>query len=428
MIYSPQILIIISLSLACGILIGILLGRYLFLKSHFHKKENQPILKLNEEKERWKIPQSELEDLTLAFNKMLDSLRRSEVYVEGIIQDMADTVIITDREGKITRVNQAVESLLGYTEAELKDKPVSSLFVNGNTLSIKKGMIKTDLNLSYLTKTGQVIPASLKCSELKLAGEESIGAVIIGRDLREMGKLIDDLAKANEELKKSNELKSEFVSTVSHELRTPLTSIQGFTDLLLNGVVGELNEKQNRYLTKISTNSGRLARLIDNLLSVSKIESGQFKMLMKIFLVEPLIEEVIAFLAPQWKKKQISVIPSYPEKLPTIYSSYECLEQIMINLLSNAIKFTPQGGRITISGVEETTHLIIKVTDTGVGIPPKDIEKVFEKFYRASSSAEGTGLGLAITKGLVERLGGEIWIESKVGKGTTVGFTLPKRQ
>lgn len=421
--------IIIALSLTCGILISIGLVRWLFIvKPQPPKEKTRPELFLDKEGKKGAEGKGDLEELISAFNKMLDSLRRSEVYVENIIQNMADSLIITDLEGKITRVNRATELLLGYNEAEIKGKSIRSLFVEGDKLTIEEGLIKASSDLSYLAQNGRPIPVSVKCSELKLAGGEPIGAVTIGRDLREMKKLIDNLAKANEELKELDELKSDFVSIASHELRAPLTSIKGFSDLLLDKVVGEVNEKQHRYLTKISTNTDRLARLIDNLLSISKIEAGRLKMPMKLLLIEPLIDEVIASLMPQWKEKELKVNAYYPEELPAVYISPDGLRQVMINLLNNAIKFTPREGQINITVVEKETHLEIKVSDTGVGIAPENRERVFKKFYQVTPSAEGTGLGLAITKGLVESLNGKIWIEGEVSKGTTVGFTVPKRQ
>jgi len=241
-----------------------------------------------------------------------------------------------------------------------------------------------------------------------------------------------ELERANKELRKIDEIKSEFVSVASHELRTPLAAIKNAVQLILNGKTGEINENQSKFLSMAERNINRLTNILNNLLDLSRIESGKIDIKFEELDVRLPIEFVISSLKPQADGKSIQVRTEVPQQLPSVYGDREKVEQILTNLLGNAIKFTPEGGEIVVSAEPldpRERRLAISVRDTGIGIPGDQLEKIFEKFHQVEGSlhrsVSGTGLGLAITKGLVEANYGTIWVESEIGKGSTFTFTLP---
>jgi len=240
------------------------------------------------------------------------------------------------------------------------------------------------------------------------------------------------LERANQELKRVDEMKSEFVSVASHELRTPLTTIKNAVQLVLRGKAGEINETQGNFLSMAEKNINRLTNILNSLLDLSRIESGKMEMRFEEFDLTGSITFILSSLKPQADGKSIRLNTEIPMEFPPIYGDREKVEQILMNLTGNAIKFTPEGGEISVSAkllAGEGGMVAVSVKDSGIGIPEDQLKKVFEKFYQVEGSlhrsVSGTGLGLAITKGLVETHQGKIWVESEVGKGSTFTFTLP---
>ena len=243
---------------------------------------------------------------------------------------------------------------------------------------------------------------------------------------------ITQLERANQELKQVDEMKSEFVSVASHELRTPLATVKNVVQLVLKGKTGEVNETQVNFLTMAEQNINRLTNILNDLLDLSRIESGKVGMKFEKLDLQGSIDFVLSSLRPQADGKPVHLEMEVPKDLPFVYGDREKVEQILTNLIGNAIKFTLEGGKVVVSaklmdGVRNTVG--VSVRDNGIGIPEHQMEKVFEKFHQLESplhhSASGTGLGLAIAKGLVEAHQGRIWVESEVGKGSTFIFTLP---
>jgi len=240
------------------------------------------------------------------------------------------------------------------------------------------------------------------------------------------------LEKANQDLKRIDEMKSEFVSIASHELRTPLASIKNAVQLILQGKTGEINENQKKFLSMADRNISRLTNILNSLLDLSRIESGKIDMKIEELDPRALIEFILSSLKPQADGKSAQLKIEIGKKLPSVYGDREKVEQILTNLVGNAIKFTPEGGEISVSAQPSPrggNKLAISVRDSGIGISEDQQEKIFEKFHQVEGSlhrsVSGTGLGLAITKGLVEAHHGEIWVESEIGKGSTFTFTLP---
>jgi len=238
-----------------------------------------------------------------------------------------------------------------------------------------------------------------------------------------------ELALANERLKELDRMKSDFVSHVSHELRTPLTAIKGAVDLILRELAGPLTEKQVHYLTRVRSNTQHLAGLIDDLLDLSKIESGKIDVKSSRVSLGGLVHDVVEALRPVAAEKVIALEATIREPSILVWADRDKINQVLTNLIGNAIKFTPVHGRVTVSASRNGGESVqLSVSDTGARVPPGAKEKIFAKFYRVAdvdgANSKGTGLGLAIAKALVELHGGKIWVESE-GRGSTFYCTLP---
>ena len=238
-----------------------------------------------------------------------------------------------------------------------------------------------------------------------------------------------ELARLNEELTKLNKVKSDFVSAVSHELRTPLTSIKGYASILMAGKLGDVTPAQKERLQKIDKHSNSLARLVNNLLDISRIESGKVQMNIREISIKEMLDSIVDIITPQAKEKHISLKINIKTKSDKIKADASQLERVFINLVGNAVKFTPLKGKIAISCQDKKDSVEFSVEDTGMGIPRDDVENVFEEFFRSDNALDqkvkGTGLGLSLVKKIIEAHNGKIWVDSTLEKGTRFSFTIP---
>ncbi|MEW5894473.1 MAG: GAF domain-containing sensor histidine kinase [Candidatus Omnitrophota bacterium] len=238
--------------------------------------------------------------------------------------------------------------------------------------------------------------------------------------------------EALERVKRISKNKSEFISAVSHELRTPLTSIKGYASILIAGKIGEIPETVRDRLEKINKHSDNLVSLINNLLDISRIESGKADLLFKKQPLLQIIETVEDLLGPQLKEKRIVFQKNIPATLPDVVVDGGQIERVLINLVSNAVKFTPFEGVITVSSSWENDYITTCVSDTGIGLKSDDQERLFDEFYRVDNEinqkVKGTGLGLSLVKKIVEAHSGTIWVTSKYGEGANFHFTLPVKE
>jgi signal transduction histidine kinase/DNA-binding response OmpR family regulator len=236
-----------------------------------------------------------------------------------------------------------------------------------------------------------------------------------------------ELDLRNREVERATQMKSKFLASMSHELRTPLNAIVGFSDLLAEGTPGQLNDKQKRFVNHIKQGSTHLLQLINDILDLSKIEAGQLELRTEEFLAKDALPEVLSTIQPLAMAKNIRVEQKVESK-SLVKADRVRFKQILYNLLSNAVKFTPKDGLVSIECVDVQDFVRVSVADTGIGIRPEDQKLVFEEFRQIEGGAdraqEGTGLGLAITKRLVEQQGGQISVESELGKGSRFTFTL----
>ncbi len=251
-------------------------------------------------------------------------------------------------------------------------------------------------------------------------------------------------ARLFRQVRRADEAKTEFVSFVSHELKQPMTSLKGYTDLLLKGVGGEVSDAQREFLNTIRANVERMGSLVNELLDVSRIESGRIELDLTTLSIEDVIDEVVRTSRGQLKEKDQVLDVEIAEDLPAVCGDPDRLAQVLSNLMSNATKYTPEGGHITVraryvaadevAGDSDGSDGFVQcsVIDSGIGISPEDQDKLFTKYFRADEPAvrdvAGTGLGLVITKSLVEMHGGDIWVESTPGEGSTFTFTVPVAQ
>jgi two-component system, NarL family, sensor histidine kinase BarA len=238
---------------------------------------------------------------------------------------------------------------------------------------------------------------------------------------------VDELAQANMALYESNRLKSDFLATMSHELRTPLNSILGFSDVLLGS--DSLQDKQLRWVGNIRTSGEQLLNLINDILDLAKIEAGKMQVRVEEFSIRDVCEGLLNLFRPFAEKKNIELKEQIATDIPLLRQDAGKLQQILSNLLSNAIKFTPEGGRVLLKVDADPMHVTVIVSDTGVGIAPEDQELVFEKFRQAGNPLTrehaGTGLGLSIVRELSKLLGGEVTLQSELGRGSTFSVRLP---
>ena len=332
---------------------------------------------------------------------------------------------------------------LGLTEAQLQEQInqwlVISLFRQGKITAVEASrmlVIEADRFLTRLDRFGispepgdplENLPAN---PSLLLPPSATVDGTVEALT-RELALTKEKLAQAQKQLHEAETLQSEFLATVSHELRTPLNSILGFAKLLLNQTVGPLNQIQHTDISFIYDSAQHLLSLVNDILDLSKINAGKIRLDTEWLTVE----EVIVGMASTYiliESKPIDLKEEIEPGLPKIYVDRGRIRQVVINLLSNAAKFTDTGC-ITLSinqmRQDDASFICFSVTDTGIGIAEKDVDKVFEAFRQIDSSegrrAEGTGLGMPISRRLVELHGGKLWLQSKVGQGSTFYFTIP---
>jgi signal transduction histidine kinase len=242
-------------------------------------------------------------------------------------------------------------------------------------------------------------------------------------------RLFHEIQETSRQLEIAGKHKSEFLANMSHELRTPLNAIIGFSEVLLEKMFGEMNEKQEDYLKDIHSSGKHLLSLINDILDLAKVEAGRMELNLATFDLPTAIDNALTLIRERAMRHSIALAAEVEPQLGELNADERKVKQILLNLLSNAVKFTPEGGRITVAAHQLGNMVEIAVTDTGIGIAPEDHAAVFEEFKQVGTDytrkAEGTGLGLALTRRLVELHGGAMRLESEPGKGSTFAFTLP---
>ncbi|HWM74885.1 MAG TPA: GAF domain-containing protein [Nocardioides sp.] len=258
---------------------------------------------------------------------------------------------------------------------------------------------------------------------LQTLATQSLVAIVNARLFRE-------LETKSAELEVASRHKSEFLASMSHELRTPLNAVIGFSEVLIDRMFGELNERQDEYVHDIWNSGRHLLELLNEILDLSKVEAGQMVLEPSTFRVEQALEYVVSMVRERAAKHGIAVSVGIGDEVDTLEADELRFKQVLLNLLSNAVKFTPDGGSVQVRAERVGDELVVTVSDTGIGVPPEDRERIFESFQqggRGVAREEGTGLGLTLTRRIIELFDGRLWLESEVGVGSTFGFAVPLR-
>ena len=359
----------------------------------------------------------EIGELTRSFNYMARRLKSTVGEVQGerdklntLFLHMSDGVAAFTTDGRLIHMNPAAESLLGVRMED--DLGFDEMFADLDMPNSDETAMRTFLT-SEITRFGRVLSVTL-APYGALDGEGGVIAVI--HDITEQRRLDD--------------ARREFVANVSHELRTPLTNIRSYTETLLDAAGDIPIDTEKQFLGVISSESERMARIVTDLLTLSKLDYGRMELRMTRFSLADMLHNVANAMKLTAEDSGHELAVDTPDDLPKIVGDRERIEQVVVNILSNAVKYTPSGGHIRLSARELSGNRVrITVEDDGVGIPAADVPRLFERFYRVdkarSRAAGGTGLGLAIAKEIVEQHEGKIALASEYGKGTTVTITLP---
>ncbi len=372
----------------------------------------------------WSADTSEMGALEQSINATASHLqaRLSELSVEkarleAILRTMADGVLLLDPQKKIVLVNPSAEGMLGLKAEELLGRDhleVTHHFALDEVIDRVVASGEPDsLEIRRATPEEQILECRVALSGT--GDEETRGVLVMLRDITRARKL--------------EQMRTEFVSNVTHELRTPLTSIRGFAETLLEGALDDPETARN-FVGIIRQESEHLGRLIEDLLDLSRIESGKMKIRKEPVRIKELAEETAGRLKTKAEQLGVVLRLEIPDGLPEVMGDPSRLSQVLLNLVDNGLKYTPRGGSVTISAEEQADRISVSVRDTGVGIPKEDLPRIFERFYRVDKARTrttgGTGLGLSIVKHIVDAHGGTIGVVSDIGKGATFTFTIPK--
>ena len=355
-------------------------------------------------------------------------LQMAEERYRTIFENSAVAITMADEQEHLISWNKFTENLLCFNGEDLYQRPVKSLYPVKEWEKIRahnirqKGM-QYHVETKMVKKNGEVIDVDLSLSVLKNADCKTTGSVGVFRDITER-------KQAEKEIRKTMELKSQFISTVSHELRTPLTCMKNAVVNILDGAVGKINDKQRNCLSIARRNIDRLGLLINDVLDFQKLEAGRSGFNVQQNDICEVIREVHNTMASYAKEEGIDLLVELQDNIPKTTFDRNMIIQLLTNLLGNAIKFTPEQGKVSIRTKCESEELFISVEDTGIGIPKESLPRIFDRFYRVPEHEQkiaGTGLGLAIVKRIVLMHGGRIEVESKQGEGTTFTVVLPTK-
>ncbi len=356
------------------------------------------------------------QDLTL----QIQLLRKQKQNAQAIIFGIRDAVLVIDPGECLVIANQAAETLFGFRFDPLRLRPASEL--------IRHSEILTLMERSRRNR----IPHVRHEVTVEHGGESAVFDCILSCVTDDQDQLTGIVAVLHDVTreKEVSRMKNDFVSHVSHELKTPLASINAYAEMLVDG---EAKDPQTlrEFCSVIQTQAQRLNRLIEDILNISRIESGLVKINKQPISLSMVIHDAVEMIRGFAQEKNISVHTPPSIIFDQVYADKDMMTQVVINLLSNAVKYTPKEGRVTVDcQVNEADQVVrVQVTDTGVGIPPEDVPRLFEKFYRVEANkkmAKGTGLGLNLVKQMVEKVHqGKVFVRSEQGKGSTFGFEMP---
>lgn len=360
---------------------------------------------------------------------------------DSAIESSINAIVFVDPTGAVTYVNPSFLNMWGYdSEKEILGKSAvkfwhkKELYMEVMEATFNKGGWVGELVAEK--SDGALFDTQLSANAVKDEEKNPICMMASFIDITARKKIEEKFRKSqmrieqqNIQLKKLDKLKSNFLNITSHEIRTPMCSMKGYVQMLLKKTLGDVTEEQKRGLMVILRNVDRLDNLIRDILDISRLESGTMKFITEITDINKMIGEVAETMRLSADLKHVQIDEEMEDKLPELVIDQERIKQVLINIVNNAIKFSPDGTVIIIRAKKEEENVLFEVQDFGRGIPGDKQKKIFETFYQVDYSMDrtfgGAGLGLAISRGIVLAHGGSIWVESKLGKGSTFGFTLP---
>ncbi len=395
----------------------------------------------------------ELIDSNKALQNQKEKLEILSQRLQSIISSIPDGILVVNKEDQILGTNPAFIQMLKFINEDIQIESLTGLSVNKliNLISNKEDNNKTnfeqllndiinppiietennDVEEKYSTSHNLVLENGIThyykvlTAPIKIEHGQKFKPL---SDKKSQVVVFHDVTKEKE----IDKMKSDFIAVVSHELKTPVSAMMGFATLIEDGIAGDITHEQQEYLYKIQMQGERLIRLINDLLDFSKLEAGQMPLYLQLLDADDVVNEIVETLRPLADEKTMTLRASVDLDLPPIYVDPDKLKQILINLISNAIKFTPEvTGLIEVKVIfdSQKEELLFSVSDNGIGIPEKDKPRLFDRFYQVDNTSTrkygGTGLGLAIVKKLVDLNHGELWVDTKIGKGSIFYFTVP---
>jgi len=364
----------------------------------------------------------EIGDLATALSYMSDEIkgkiehiRQEGVKLDAVLSSMFEGIMVVDEKGRILLMNPSLRKLFFVDSMPEMKSPVEAIR-NPQIQDMVDKIIKDKQKLiSEEIAVSQPEEKTLRINAVPIMRNNVLeGAVLVFHDITELRKL--------------ERVRQDFVANVSHELRTPISSIKGYSETLLEGAI-EDKDNVREFISIIYQDSNRLANLIDDLLDLSKIESGKMKMTFAPLDIQPILKRCLGVLEKTIKDKKLSVAINIPDGISKVMVDDKRLAQVFLNLLDNAVKYSGDGGSIKVNASSNGDFVQIDITDTGMGIPEKDLPRIFERFYRVDKARSrelgGTGLGLSIVKHIVLSHGGQVWVKSELGLGSTFSFTIP---
>ena len=370
--------------------------------------------------------------LTVAFNRMIQELSATTVskqYVDSIIESMAEPVVVIDRAGRIRKFNQATLDLLGYGRAELEG--ASLLNICKEDVQLRGSGIET----SYISSAGHPIPVLVSAAPIQVAGSGYEGSVWVAQDMTARKRMEQELRRAKESAEAADTAKSAFLASISHELRTPLNAVIGYSQLLQEICEERAIEELPADLAKIERAGNILLHLVNQVLDLSKAEAGRIELHAERFDLDGVIQDVLTTVEPLASRNHNRLSVHTCADLPEVYADPMRFRQSLTNLVANACKFTERG-EVEVGVSRETRAsedwIVVSVKDTGIGISPDEQRKLFQPFTQADPSTTrkygGTGLGLAITRKMCRLMGGDVSVESELGRGSNFVMKIPARR
>ncbi|MEE4195954.1 MAG: ATP-binding protein [Anaerolineae bacterium] len=361
----------------------------------------------------------ELQTLNQALNNMGEKFTTAIAMINSeknrlsiVLEQMADGALIVDHLGKVEYINPTALQLLDTNQKETLGHTVAEVVRHHQIIDLWRKCQDTNEQQGALVETSGEKGRFLQVIITPFVELEHRGYLLILQDLTAIRRL--------------ETIRRDFISNISHDLRTPISSMRLMTETLQDGAIND-PEASVRFLELMEESIETMSQLVEELLELSHTQSGDVPMQIKPVPLSSLLEPALERLSPQAERANLTLLYRVPRFMPMVMADAERINAVVTNLLHNAIKFTPPGGTVTISALEKEDHIVVSITDTGIGIPEEDARQIFERFFKVdrARSTKGMGLGLSIAKSVVEEHGGRIWVESKEGEGSTFSFSLP---